>query len=145
MKRKIFLFFLFSYAVLVNAQTYHSGTDSLNINQVFETYGKSEDCTMIEIQNDDDYEFSYYKSIVVSNNPKAVALAKACVEKDKQQAQSIKEVYTGGEPRTIYLNLGKKGAVYRFILFNYNKAEKTTLIYLESDKKDILKIILKSK
>ncbi len=118
-----------------------SKTGDLHIDKVFSAYGKAKGSVKVELDLRDDEDY-YYKSLVTEKNPEAIAFAKKCIEKDKKSAQRIKEVYAEGKPTTIYLSLKPKDGYYRFILFNDNGLEKMTLVYIESENKDILKIIL---
>ncbi len=119
-----------------------SGTEDLHTDKVFTAYGKAKGSIRVELDLRDD-EGYYYKSLVTENNQKAIILAKSCIEKDKKNAKRVKEVYSDGKPTTIYLSLNPKDGFYRFILFNDNGRKKMTLVYIESENKDILKIILK--
>jgi hypothetical protein len=69
--------------------------------------------------------------------------------KDEAAARKVKQVVVSGVPTSIYLQLPKKGQLYRLILFNETRKgeQKVTLIYIESetDSEDILKFILKKK
>ncbi len=119
-----------------------SKTEDLHIDKVFSSYGKSKGSVKVELDLRDEENY-YYKSLVTTNNLEAIDLAKACIAKDKQKAKKIKEVYAEGKPTTIYLSLKPKEAYYRFVLFNDNGKGKMTLVYIESENKEILKIILK--
>ena len=57
--------------------------------------------------------------------------------------QKVKQVVANGCPTSIYLQLPRKGDLYRLILFNetFKAGHKITLIYIESknDSEDVLK------
>jgi len=93
------------------------------------------------------YDFTYYKSIVTTDNKEAADLARRCLEIDQKGAKKVKRVVSNGVLSSIYLQLPKKGEYFRLVLFNETtKPErKMTLIYIESEKdsEEILKIILK--
>ncbi|PIF02514.1 MAG: hypothetical protein CR965_00695 [Paludibacter sp.] len=119
-----------------------SKTEDLQIDKVFSNFWEAKNSVKVELDFQDS-EGYYYKSLVTENNPEAISFAKTCIKKDKKEAQKVKEVYAEGKLATIYLTLSTKGEFYRFILFNDNGKGKMTLVYIESENKDILKIILK--
>ncbi len=139
LKTNIFIFlFMLSSLYFANAQ---SKTSDLQIDKVFATYGKAKGSLMVELESESD-EAYYYRSLETNNNSQAIDFAKKCIEKDKINAKKIKEVYADGKPTTIYLTLETRDDFHRFILFNDNGRRKMTLVYIESENKDILKIIL---
>ncbi len=111
----------------------------LEIEKVFNKYGFSEEGVDMALTQNEKY---IYRGIMIENNPEAEKFAISCIEKDKAKAKSVKEVFSGGKISTIYLKLEEKDDLHRFILFNKNKGM-VTLVYIESNNKDILKIILK--
>ncbi len=127
----------------VNAQS------DLEINKVFEQYGRQKGSVLVEMSREmlEGYDFTYYKSIVTTDNKEAADLARRCLEIDQKGAKKVKRVVSNGVLSSIYLQLPKKGEYFRLVLFNETtKPErKMTLIYIESEKdsEEILKIILK--
>ena len=123
----------------------------LEINKVFDKYGKQKGSVMVEMSKEmlEGYDFIYYKSIIISNNKKAGDFTRECLKIDQGGAKKVKQVVTNGEVSSIYLQLPKKGKYHRLILFNETSAPKLkmTLIYIESEKdsEEILKLIIKKK
>jgi len=97
----------------------------------------------------DGYDFSLFKSITIKNNPSAADFIRKCLEKDQEGAKKVKQVVASGVITSVYLQLPRKGQLYRLILFNqsFQQENKITLIYIESknDSENILKLILKKK
>jgi len=97
----------------------------------------------------DGYDFSSFKSITIKNNPSAADFIRKCLEKDQEGAKKVKQVVANGVLTSVYLQLPRKGQLYRLILFNetFTPENKITLIYIESknDSENILKLILKKK
>ena len=123
----------------------------LQINKVFEQYGEKKGVTMVDMTNEmlDGYDFSLFKSITIKNNPPAADFIRKCLEKDQGGAKKVKQVVASGVLTSVYLQLPRKGQLYRLILFNqsFKPENKITLIYIESknDSENILKLILKKK
>ena len=121
----------------------------LEINKVFDQYSKQKGSVLVEMSREmlEGYDFTYYKSIVTTDNKEAADLARRCLEIDQKGAKKVKRVVSNGVLSSIYLQLPKKGEYFRLVLFNETtKPErKMTLIYIESEKdsEEILKIILK--
>ena len=123
----------------------------LQISKVFDKYGEGKGVVMVELSNEmlDGYDFNLFKSITIKNNPAAADFIRKCLIKDEQGAKKVKQVVANGVPTSIYLQLPRKGDLYRLILFNetFKAGHKITLIYIESknDSEDVLKLILKKK
>lgn len=123
----------------------------LEINKVFEQYGKQKGSVLVEMSKEllKGYEFTYYKSIVTINNREAADFARKCLDVDQKGAKKVKQVISNGVLSSIYLQLPQKGKYYRLVLFNETTSpeRKMTLIYIESEKdsEEILKIVLKKR
>ena len=123
----------------------------LEINKVFEQYGKQKGSVLVEMSKEllKGYEFTYYKSIVTTNNKEAADFARKCLDVDQKGAKKVQQVISNGVLSSIYLQLPQKGKYYRLILFNETTSpeRKMTLIYIESEKdsEEILKIVLKKR
>jgi len=123
----------------------------LQISKVFDQYGEKKGVVMVDLTNEmlDGYDFSSFKSITIKNNPSAADFIRKCLEKDQEGAKKVKQVVANGVLTSVYLQLPRKGQLYRLILFNetFNPENKITLIYIESknDSENILKLILKKK
>lgn len=128
-----------------------SAQSDLEINKVFEKYGKQQGSVLVEMSREmlEGYDFTFYKSIMASGNKEAGDFARQCLEIDQKGAKKVKQVVSNGVLSSIYLQLPKKGKYFRLVLFNEatSPERKMTLIYIESEKdsEEILKIILKKK
>lgn len=128
-----------------------SAQGDLEINKVFEKYGKQQGTVLVEMSREmlKGYDFTFYKSIMASGNKEAGDFARQCLEIDQKGAKKVKQVVSNGVLSSIYLQLPKKGKYFRLVLFNEatSPERKMTLIYIESEKdsEEILKIILKKK
>lgn len=141
----IAIFALSGFAMQVNAQK------GLNINEVFETYGKKKNAVMVSLTNEvlGDYEFSMFKSINIKNDPSAADFVREKISMDEKGAKKIKQVVSNGIVTSIYLHLPQRHEQNRLILFNeqFKPERQLILIYIESknDTDDIMKILLKKK
>lgn len=150
MKHKIKYITLISLVLIGFAGNLNAQSD-LEINKVFEKYGKQNNSVLVEMSEEmlKGYDFTFYKSIVTTENTEAADFARKCIEVDQKGAKKVKQVISNGIVSSIYLQLPKKGKHFRLILFNESTApgRKMTLIYIESlkDSEEILKIILKKK
>lgn len=150
MKHKIKYITLISLVLIGFAGNLNAQSD-LEINKVFEKYGKQNNSVLVEMSEEmlKGYDFTFYKSIVTTENTEAADFARKCIDVDQKGAKKVKQVISNGIVSSIYLQLPKKGKHFRLILFNESTApgRKMTLIYIESlkDSEEILKIILKKK
>lgn len=146
--KKQFLILLLS--ICGSAWGLHAQND-LQISKVFEQYGEKRGVTMVELTDEalDGYDFSLFKSITITNNEKAADFIRKCLAKDEAGAKKVKQVVVNGVPTSIYLQLPRKGNLYRLILFNetFKPEQKITLVYIESknDSENLLRLILKKK
>jgi hypothetical protein len=126
-----------------------SAQNDLAINKVFERYGKQKGSVMVEMSREmlKEYDFTYYKSIVTTDNKEAADFARECLEVDQKGAKKVKQVVSNGVLSSIYLQFPQKGKYFRLVLFNetITPERKMTLIYIESEKdsEEILQISLK--
>jgi hypothetical protein len=147
MKKYMGLFLIFSFGCI---PTLFAQSD-LEIRKAFEQYGEKKGVVMVELTDEalDGYDFSLFKSLTISDNPGAGDFIRKCIARDEAGAKKVKQVVANGVPTSIYLQLPRKGQVYRLILFNETRqpSTKITLIYIESknDSEDVLKLILKKK
>jgi len=141
----LFIVITFGIPNPVNAQ------QDLQISKVFDQYGKKKGVVMVQLTKEmlQDYNFSFFKSIVIKNNPGAIDFTRECIAKDQEGAKKIKQVVQNGEVISIVLQLAPRGDENRLILYNESPEEKKemTLIYIESkmDAEKILTMILKKK
>lgn len=128
-----------------------SAQNDLAINKVFERYGKQKGSVMVEMSREmlKEYDFTYYKSIVTTDNKEAADFARECLEIDQKGAKKVKQVVSNGVLSSIYLQLPQRGKYFRLILFNetITHERKMTLIYIESEKdsEEILQMNLKKR
>ena len=146
-KKYLFIALLVVFGITpdLNAQ------NDLQISRVFELYGNKQGAVMVEMSDEmlEGYDFSLFKSITIHNNPPAADFIRKCLQKDQIGAKKVKQVVSNGILNTVYLQLPRRGKLYRLILFNESHipAQKITLIYIESknDSEEVLKLILKKK
>lgn len=150
MKTKRLYFLLALIATLAFSPELHAQKD-LNINNVFETYGKSKNAVMVNLSDEmlGDYEFTLFKSINIKNDPSAADYVRKCLALDEKGAKKIKQVVSNGIVTSIFLHLPPNGKTNRLILFNeqFKPEQQLVLIYIESERnsEDILKLLLKKK
>lgn len=123
----------------------------LEIRKVFEEYGNKKGVVMVELKGKmlEEYDFTAFKSIVISNMPEAGDFIRKCLTKDEAGAKKVKQVVSSGKATSIILQLSPKNESNRLILFNESSTNppKITLVYIESDENadDVLKLVLKKK
>ena len=119
--------------------------------KVFDIYGNMNGATLVEMQKEmlKSYDFSYYKSLVLTKDKGAGYYARRCLEIDQKGAKKVKQITSNGVLSTVYLQLSPQRGLNRLILFNETNQPhyKMTLIYIESKKEmdELLNIILKRK
>lgn len=145
--KRIILLMLFGLGA---ATALHAQSD-LEIRKAFERYGEKKNVVMVELTDEllEEYDFKLFKSLTIKDNPAAADFIRKCIAGDEQGAKKVKHVVANGVPTSIYLQLPRKGQLYRLILFNetHKPEHKITLIYIESknDSEDVLRLILKKK
>lgn len=149
MKKKLRI--ILCLTLILGATTLLQAQNGLEIEKVFQQYGKNKGVTMVSLTDREfgDYELALFKSITISGNASAADFIRKCLEKDQLGAKKVKQVMVNGKAQSIFLELPKNGKLSRLVLFNeITKSEqKLTLIYIESEENsdDILKFILKKK
>jgi len=147
--KKIRLLLLIGMALSISWQL--NAQQDLQISKVFEQYGKKKGTVMVQLTKEmlQDYNFSFFKSIVIKNDSAAAAFASECVAKDQEGAKKIKQVVQNGKVTSIVLELAPRDKDNRLILYNESLEGNValTLIYLESpmDVEKIMTMILKKK
>jgi hypothetical protein len=142
-------YLILTLLLVVRFTTNLSAQSDLAINKVFEQYGKQKGSVLVEMSREmlKEYDFTYYKSIVITDNKEAADFARECLGVDQKGAKKVKQVVSSGVLSSIYLQLPQKGKYFRLILFNETTSpeRKMTLIYIESEKdsEEILQINLK--
>ncbi len=123
----------------------------LEIRKVFEEYGNRKGVVMVELKGKmlEDYDFTAFKSISITNMPEAGDFIRKCLTKDEAGPKKVKQVVSSGKATSIILQLSPKNESNRLILFNESSTNppKITLVYIESDENadDVLKLVLKKK
>jgi len=146
---KIYLLLLVTMAFAIPRQL--NAQQGLQISKVFDQYEKKKGVVMVQLTKEmlQGYDFSFFKSIVVKNDPAAIAFTRECIAKDQEGAKKIKQVTQNGEVTSIILQLAPRGNENRLILYNESPDEKKeiTLIYIESklDAEKIMTTVLKKK
>ena len=147
--KKIGLWLLMIMAFAIPKQL--NAKQDLQISKVFDQYGKKKGVVMVQLTKEmlREYNFSFFKSIVIKNDSAAIDFTRECIAKDQEGAKKIKQVVQNGEVTSIVLQLAPRGDENRLILYNESPDEKKemTLIYIESkmDAEKIMTMILKKK
>ncbi|MDR2118760.1 MAG: hypothetical protein LBP25_04435 [Tannerellaceae bacterium] len=120
--------------------------EGLKIQEVFRTYGKKRNVTMVELSNEmlETFGMTHYRSIVIRDDPQALSAVRRCLEADQRGARIIKEVTDGGGVVSAYYQLPESGGgLNRFILFKVNSRGVVTLVYIEGelDSEDLITIL----
>lgn len=139
------LFLVFCSSISTRAQS------GLEIKKVFDEYGNKKGVVMVELKGEmlDDYDFTVFKSISITNQPEAGDFIRKCITKDEAGAKKVKQIVSSGKATAVILQLAPKNDVNRLILFNESGGNppKITLVYIESEEAadDVLKLVLKKK
>ncbi|MGV8964411.1 MAG: DUF6108 family protein [Candidatus Saccharimonadaceae bacterium] len=108
----------------------------LEINKVFEKYGKLKGSTMVVLSDDviKSYHLDFYKSITLPYDKQRSEEIQQSLEIDKKQAKKIKEVISNGIIYSGYYQLPTEDKLKnRYILFKISDNTTATLIYMEGD------------
>ncbi|MDR2126436.1 MAG: DUF6108 family protein [Prevotellaceae bacterium] len=130
--KKIITIFGFLFACTsINAQK------NLNIEAIFESYGKQEGAVLIELAKDvleNHTKINRYKSMIIPYDPKIADICTNAVKADIKDGIVIMESTKGGKIETAYYCLKKNdnNTDYEYILFT-KKNRKITLIYLKGN------------
>lgn len=132
MKKRVIIWILCSLGLLLPTKVFSQS--DLQISKAFEQYGRKKNVVMVELSEDalKSYNMRLYKSISVKNDADAVDFMRACIKIDQVNAKKTKQVMKGGVLASIYLQLPKKGAENRYILFRSDEESSATLIYIEA-------------
>ncbi len=129
MKQKmiVLLLFLFIGGTMM-AQT------NLQIDKVFETYGKQKGAVLIELSTDvlaDHTKMKLYRSLIIPSSDPMIAAAAAAIENDIIDGSKLVETQKNGRTETGYYVLKRKdnSGIYEYILYK-EKSKKMTLIYI---------------
>ncbi|MDR3226701.1 MAG: hypothetical protein LBT56_03410 [Prevotellaceae bacterium] len=107
---------------------------NLNIEKIFENYGKQDGSILIELAQDvlkNNTKINRYKSMIIDFDSQIADLCTAAIEKDVKNGNIMMELKKDGKTETAYYCLSKNNdnPNYEYILFT-NKNQKITLIYL---------------
>lgn len=110
---------------------------NLNIENIFENYGKKEGSVLIELAKDvlgSHTKINRYKSMIISFDSQIADICINAVKTDIKDGTVIMESTKGGKIETAYYCLKRddNSADYEYILFT-KKNKKITLIYLQGD------------
>ena len=118
------------------------GQKGLNVDNVFQRYGRAKGCKMVVMENTTlhGYKLRVYKSLVYKKLHHAV---KPYLDADRKNAKKVREVIDGGELVSgYYMMKPLPGGYNRYILFSYVDSRRGTGIYIEGklSPDDILKL-----
>ena len=141
MKRYLFRRMMFM-AVFLMLAVAAMGQKGLNVDNVFQRYGRAKGCKMVVMENTTlhGYKLRVYKSLVYKKLHHAV---KPYLDADRKNAKKVREVIDGGELVSgYYMMKPLPGGYNRYILFSYVDSRKGTVIYIEGklSPDDILKL-----
>ena len=141
MKRYLFRRMMFM-AVFLMLAVAAMGQKGLNVDNVFQRYGRAKGCKMVVMENTTlhGYKLRVYKSLVYKKLHHAV---KPYLDADRKNAKKVREVIDGGELVSgYYMMKPLPGGYNRYILFSYVDSRKSTVIYIEGklSPDDILKL-----
>lgn len=141
MKRYLFRRMMFM-AVLLMLAVAAMGQKGLNVDNVFQRYGRAKGCKMVVMENTTlhGYKLRVYESLVYKKLHHAV---KPYLDADRKNAKKVREVIDGGELVSgYYMMKPLPGGYNRYILFSYVDSRKGTVIYIEGklSPDDILKL-----
>ena len=109
--------------------------EGMKIREVFRRYGNRKNVVMVEMSKEmlDTYNISFYKSIMIKDDPGALKFVRECLAVDQHDAHKIKEVTDDGGVISAYYQIPVKEKTNRFILFIVNQKGVITLIYIEGE------------
>ena len=127
--------------------------EGLEIERLFEKYGKEKDVTYVELNGEilDSYRMETYKSLVFRNVTPYATEIEACLEKEAQSAHVKKrqEVTRSDTLMSAYYQLAdvrRRGKAWkRYILFKRGKEALATLVYIEGtlNEKELMEMLYK--
>ena len=129
-------------AIMVACTMTAAAQEGLNVDKVFQRFGKSKGCKMVVMKNTElrGYKLQTYKSLVYKNLYSAIELYLAA---DKKSAKKVREVVEEGRIVSGYYMMAPlRGGINRYILFSNVGGHKGTVIYIEGtlSPDDIMKL-----
>ena len=133
MKRSLFRRMMFM-AVLLMLAVAAMGQKGLNVDNVFQRYGRAKGCKMVVMQNTKlrGYRLAVYKSLTYNN--KYAASINNILKTDRRAAKKIREVVDNGRIASGYYMMAPlQSGNNRYILFSNTDHNKGAVIYIEGD------------
>ena len=129
-------------AIMVACTMTAAAQEGLNVDRVFQRFGKSKGCKMVVMKNTElrGYKLQTYKSLVYKNLYSAIEPYLAA---DKKSAKKVREVVEEGcIVSGYYMMAPLRGGINRYILFSNVGGHKGTVIYIEGtlSPDDIMKL-----
>lgn len=129
-------------AIMVACTMTAAAQEELNVDKVFQRFGKSKGCKMVVMKNTElrGYKLHTYKSLVYKNLYSAIEPYLAA---DKKSAKKVREVVEEGRIVSGYYMMAPlRGGINRYILFSNVGGHKGTVIYIEGtlSPDDIMKL-----
>lgn len=129
-------------AIMVACTMTAAAQEGLNVDKVFQRFGKSKGCKMVVMKNTElrGYKLQTYKSLVYKNLYSAIEPYLAA---DKKSAKKVREVVEEGRIVSgCYMMAPLRGGINRYILFSNVGGHKGTVIYIEGtlSPDDIMKL-----
>ena len=126
------LIFLFGFLL---TSSFASAQKDLNIENLFNEYGKKEGSILIELAKDvlgNHTKISHYKSLIFSPTPEIVKEVEETIREDIKGGRKLMESKNNGKIESTYYCLKKNSdsSFRQYILYN-NKSGKVTLIYIK--------------
>lgn len=129
-------------AIMVACTMTAAAQEGLNVDRVFQRFGKSKGCKMVVMKNTElrGYKLHTYKSLVYKNLYSAIEPYLAA---DKKSAKKVREVVEEGRIVSGYYMMAPlRGGINRYILFSNVGGHKGIVIYIEGtlSPDDIMKL-----
>lgn len=129
-------------AIMVACTMTAAAQEGLNVDKVFQRFGKSKGCKMVVMKNTElrGYKLQTYKSLVYKNLYSAIEPYLAA---DKKSAKKVREVVEEGRIVSGYYMMAPlRGGINRYILFSNVGGHNGTVIYIEGtlSPDDIMKL-----
>ena len=142
MKQRVVKRMVFSIVLFFVSMLSAMAQEGLNVDKVFQRYGKAKGCKMVVMRNTElkGFKLRTYKSLVYKKRHSAIQPYLAA---DKKKARKIREVIEEGQLVSGYYMMPPlAGGINRYILFSNVGGSKGTVIYIEGtlSPDDIMKL-----
>ncbi len=136
MKLKDKYFKLLLLLILLFVSPVVSAQQDLQINRIFEVYGKQKGAVMVVLSGKSAelkrYKLDKYRSLTINYDKEIFENIQTSLEADKEGAYKIKEVVNNGVVSSGYYQLrNETEKTNRYILFKVDRNHRATLIYME--------------